>query len=48
MYDTSGLLHPYLMSMKLNREEQKMVEIERNYILERIELTIKVRYFCFC
>uniref|UniRef100_A0A3Q7FWK3 Uncharacterized protein n=1 Tax=Solanum lycopersicum TaxID=4081 RepID=A0A3Q7FWK3_SOLLC len=24
MYDTPGLLHPYLMSMRLNREEQKM------------------------
>ncbi|MCD7457107.1 GTP-binding protein BRASSINAZOLE INSENSITIVE PALE GREEN 2, chloroplastic [Datura stramonium] len=29
MYDTSGLLHPYLMSMLLNREEQKMVEIRK-------------------
>ncbi|KAF5938180.1 hypothetical protein HYC85_025686 [Camellia sinensis] len=24
MYDTPGLLHPYLMPMRLNREEQKM------------------------
>ncbi|CAA2952419.1 GTP-binding BRASSINAZOLE INSENSITIVE PALE GREEN 2, chloroplastic [Olea europaea subsp. europaea] len=29
MYDTPGLLHPYLMSMRLNREEQKMVEIRK-------------------
>ncbi|KAA8518074.1 hypothetical protein F0562_015548 [Nyssa sinensis] len=29
MYDTPGLLHPYLMSMKLNRDEQKMVEIRK-------------------
>lgn len=29
MYDTPGLLHPYLMTMRLNREEQKMVEIRK-------------------
>ncbi|KAL3649590.1 GTP-binding protein BRASSINAZOLE INSENSITIVE PALE GREEN 2, chloroplastic [Castilleja foliolosa] len=29
MYDTPGLLHPYLMSMRLDREEQKMVEIRK-------------------
>ncbi|KAL6493903.1 GTP-binding protein BRASSINAZOLE INSENSITIVE PALE GREEN 2, chloroplastic [Orobanche gracilis] len=29
MYDTPGLLHPYLMSMRLNREEQKMVDIRK-------------------
>lgn len=29
MYDTPGLLHPYLMSMRLNSEEQKMVEIRK-------------------
>ncbi|XP_057438016.1 GTP-binding protein BRASSINAZOLE INSENSITIVE PALE GREEN 2, chloroplastic [Lotus japonicus] len=29
MFDTPGLLHPYLMSMRLNREEQKMVEIRK-------------------
>ncbi|XP_065853348.1 GTP-binding protein BRASSINAZOLE INSENSITIVE PALE GREEN 2, chloroplastic [Euphorbia lathyris] len=29
MYDTPGLLHPYLMSMRLNREEQKLVEIRK-------------------
>ncbi|KAK6945213.1 hypothetical protein RJ641_026315 [Dillenia turbinata] len=29
MYDTPGLLHPYLMSMRLNREKQKMVEIRK-------------------
>ncbi|KAB2065972.1 hypothetical protein ES319_A09G127700v1 [Gossypium barbadense] len=29
MYDTPGLLHPYLMSMRLNRDEQKMVEIRK-------------------
>ncbi|KAJ0089562.1 hypothetical protein Patl1_13973 [Pistacia atlantica] len=27
MYDTPGLLHPHLMAMRLNRDEQKMVEI---------------------
>ncbi|KAK4414390.1 GTP-binding protein BRASSINAZOLE INSENSITIVE PALE GREEN 2, chloroplastic [Sesamum alatum] len=29
MYDTPGLLHPYLMSMRLSRDEQKMVEIRK-------------------
>lgn len=29
MYDTPGLLHPYLMCMRLNRDEQKMVEIRK-------------------
>lgn len=29
MYDTPGLLHPYLMSVRLNREEQKMVEMRK-------------------
>ncbi|KAK8914527.1 hypothetical protein KSP39_PZI024069 [Platanthera zijinensis] len=29
LYDTPGLLHPYLMRMRLNREEQKMVEIRK-------------------
>lgn len=29
MYDTPGLLHPYLMTMRLNRGEQKMVEIRK-------------------
>ncbi|XP_030520544.1 GTP-binding protein BRASSINAZOLE INSENSITIVE PALE GREEN 2, chloroplastic [Rhodamnia argentea] len=29
MYDTPGLLHPYLMSMRLNSDEQKMVEIRK-------------------
>uniref|UniRef100_A0A2P2IM83 Uncharacterized protein MANES_08G054900 n=1 Tax=Rhizophora mucronata TaxID=61149 RepID=A0A2P2IM83_RHIMU len=29
MYDTPGLLHPYLMSMRLNRDEQKMTEIRK-------------------
>ncbi|XP_051145935.1 GTP-binding protein BRASSINAZOLE INSENSITIVE PALE GREEN 2, chloroplastic isoform X2 [Andrographis paniculata] len=29
MYDTPGLLHPYLMSMRLTRDEQKMIEIRK-------------------
>uniref|UniRef100_A0A0E0HRC6 Uncharacterized protein n=1 Tax=Oryza nivara TaxID=4536 RepID=A0A0E0HRC6_ORYNI len=29
MYDTPGLLHPYIMSMRLNSEERKMVEIRK-------------------
>lgn len=29
MYDTPGLLHPYLMTMRLNRGEQNMVEIRK-------------------
>ncbi|GKA02624.1 inactive leucine-rich repeat receptor-like protein kinase CORYNE, partial [Tanacetum coccineum] len=44
MYDTMSLLHPYLMSMRLNIEEQKMVNYERNYVLERIELRCIFRY----
>lgn len=28
-YDTPGLLHPHIMSMRLNRDEQKMVEIRK-------------------
>jgi hypothetical protein len=29
MYDTPGLLHPYIMPMRLNSEERKMVEIRK-------------------
>ncbi|XP_020234478.1 GTP-binding protein BRASSINAZOLE INSENSITIVE PALE GREEN 2, chloroplastic [Cajanus cajan] len=29
MFDTPGLLHPYLMSMRLNRDEQKIVEMRK-------------------
>ncbi|PON32833.1 P-loop containing nucleoside triphosphate hydrolase [Parasponia andersonii] len=29
LYDTPGLLHPYSVSMRLNRDEQKMVEIRK-------------------
>ena len=29
MYDTPGLLHPYVMAMRLNNEERKMVEIRK-------------------
>ncbi|KAL2923422.1 GTP-binding protein BRASSINAZOLE INSENSITIVE PALE GREEN 2 chloroplastic [Bienertia sinuspersici] len=29
MYDTPGLLHAYLMSLRLTREEQKMIEIRK-------------------
>ncbi|XP_023006838.1 GTP-binding protein BRASSINAZOLE INSENSITIVE PALE GREEN 2, chloroplastic [Cucurbita maxima] len=29
LFDTPGLLHPYLASMRLDREEQKMVEIRK-------------------
>ncbi|GAU17931.1 hypothetical protein TSUD_330550 [Trifolium subterraneum] len=29
MFDTPGLLHPYLLSMRLNREEQRMIEIRK-------------------
>lgn len=29
MFDTPGLLHPYLMSMRLNRDEQKVIEIRK-------------------
>ncbi|GMH20185.1 hypothetical protein Nepgr_022026 [Nepenthes gracilis] len=29
MYDTPGLIHPYLMSTRLSREEQKMAEMRK-------------------
>ncbi|KAJ1274014.1 hypothetical protein BS78_05G030900 [Paspalum vaginatum] len=29
MYDTPGLLHPYIMAMRLNNDERKMVEIRK-------------------
>ncbi|XP_077253726.1 GTP-binding protein BRASSINAZOLE INSENSITIVE PALE GREEN 2, chloroplastic-like [Tasmannia lanceolata] len=29
MYDTPGLLHPYLLTMRLSRDEQKLVEIRK-------------------
>lgn len=29
MYDTPGLLHPYIMTMRLNNDERKMVEIRK-------------------
>ncbi|KAJ4845291.1 GTP-binding protein BRASSINAZOLE INSENSITIVE PALE GREEN 2, chloroplastic [Turnera subulata] len=29
LYDTPGLLHPYLMSTKLSRDEQKLVELRK-------------------
>ncbi|XP_015876534.3 GTP-binding protein BRASSINAZOLE INSENSITIVE PALE GREEN 2, chloroplastic [Ziziphus jujuba] len=29
LFDTPGLLHPYLVSIRLNRDEQKMVEIRK-------------------
>lgn len=29
LFDTPGLLHPFLVSMRLNRNEQKMVEIRK-------------------
>ncbi|XP_062232958.1 GTP-binding protein BRASSINAZOLE INSENSITIVE PALE GREEN 2, chloroplastic [Phragmites australis] len=29
MYDTPGLLHPYIMVMRLNNEERKMIEIRK-------------------
>ncbi|KAG5555794.1 hypothetical protein RHGRI_006438 [Rhododendron griersonianum] len=43
MYDTPGLLHPYLMSMRLNREEQKMVELRK----ELKPRTYRIKASCF-
>lgn len=43
MYDTPGLLHPYLLSMLLNREEQKMVEIRK----ELQPRTYRIKVSCF-
>lgn len=42
MYDTPGLLHPYLMSMRLNRDEQKIVEIRKE--LQPRTFRIKASY----
>jgi ribosome biogenesis GTPase A len=56
MFDTPGLLHPYLMSMRLNREEQKMIEIRkelrpRSYRIKASYLLLPVillrLYVCF-
>ncbi|KAI3904556.1 hypothetical protein MKW98_014736 [Papaver atlanticum] len=41
MYDTPGLLHPYLMSIRLNRDEQKMIEIRKE--LQPRSFRIKAR-----
>lgn len=43
MYDTPGLLHPYLMSMRLNREEQKMIELRK----ELRPRTYRIKASCF-
>lgn len=43
MFDTPGLLHPYLLSMRLNREEQKMLEIRKE--LRPRSYRIKASYF---
>lgn len=43
MFDTPGLLHPYLMSMRLNRDEQKMVEIRK----ELRPRTYRMKASCF-
>ncbi|XP_042434044.1 GTP-binding protein BRASSINAZOLE INSENSITIVE PALE GREEN 2, chloroplastic-like isoform X3 [Zingiber officinale] len=40
MYDTPGLLHPYLMSMRLTREEQKMVEIRKELQLRTFRMKV--------
>lgn len=45
MYDTPGLLHPYLMSVRLNRDDQKMVEIRKE--LQPRTYRMKVNYNCF-
>lgn len=45
MYDTPGLLHPYLMSLRLNRDEQKMVEIRKE--LKPRTYRVKVLLCCF-
>ncbi|RZC74018.1 hypothetical protein C5167_049500 [Papaver somniferum] len=41
MYDTPGLLHPYLMSIRLNRDEEKMIEIRKE--LQPRSFRIKAR-----
>jgi hypothetical protein len=41
MYDTPGLLHPYIMAMRLNNEERKMIEIRKE--LRPRTFRVKVR-----
>lgn len=45
MYDTPGLLHPYLMSMRLNRDEQKMVEIRKELQPRTYRIKVIVCYY---
>jgi ribosome biogenesis GTPase A len=40
LYDTLGLLHPYQMSTRLNREEQKMVQIQKELRPRSYRLTV--------
>lgn len=42
MYDTPGLLHPNLMSMRLNREEQKMIEIRKELQPRTYRVKVKI------
>lgn len=51
LYDTPGLLHSHLMSMRLNRDEQKMVEIRkelqpRSYRVKVCCCTLGINRFC--
>lgn len=40
LYDTPGLLHPYQISTRLNREEQKMVQIKKELRPRSYRLTV--------
>ncbi|KVH94056.1 GTP binding domain-containing protein, partial [Cynara cardunculus var. scolymus] len=47
MYDTPGLLHPYIMSMRLNREEQKMVEIRKELRPRTYRIKASTSFYLF-
>ena len=47
MYDTPGLLHPYIMAMRLNNEERKMVEIRKELRPRSFRVKVSDFYYYF-
>jgi hypothetical protein len=47
MYDTPGLLHPYIMVMRLNNEEQKMIEIRKELKPRTFRVKVCIQYVTF-
>lgn len=48
LFDTPGLLHPYLVSMRLNREEQKMVEIRKELRPRTYRMKVSISMPSYC